>query len=73
MDIAVLDACPGFKETSFMRLKTAMSRSRSSKASISNVTQSAMIAAAFIRLRRHSHQVAVRRIQCCTSTVINLT
>ena len=51
-----------------MRLKIAMSRSRSSRASISNVTQSAMIAAAFIRLRRHSHQVAVRRIQCCTST-----
>ena len=44
-----------------MRLKIAMSRSRSSRASISNVTQSAMIAAAFIRLRRHSHQVAVRR------------
>ena len=34
-----------------MRLKIAMSRSRSSRASISNVTQSAMIAAAFIRLR----------------------
>ncbi len=47
-----------------MRLKIAMSRSRSSRASISNVTQSAMIAGAFIRLRRHSHQVAVRRIQC---------
>ena len=52
MDIAVLDACPGFKEDVLHAIKTAMSRSRSSKASISNVTQSAMIAAALIRLRR---------------------
>ena len=44
-----------------MRLKIAMSRSRSSRASISNVTQSAMIAAGLRRLRRHSHHLLLPR------------
>ena len=73
MDIAVLDACPGFKEDVLYAAQDRDESVEVVRASISNVTQSAMIAAAFIRLRRHSHQVAVRRIQCCTSTVINLT
>ena len=60
MDIAVLDACPGFKEDV---LHAAQDRDESVEV-VQGVdqqrNQSAMIAAAFIRLRRLA-QVAVRR------------